>query len=138
MFDIGFSELMLVGVMGLIILGPERLPKAARTVGLLVGRVRRTMSGIQQEIEQEVRNQDIREKLKNPTATYNDSEEQHDKDHDEHHNEDDHDELNAKLKDMSVDEQIAAMHSHHPKEEVEATQPAPSETTPQSSAQQDK
>ncbi len=138
MFDIGFSELILVGVMGLIILGPERLPKAARTVGLLVGRVRRTMSGIQQEIEQEVRNQDIREKLKNPTATYNDSQERHDEGHGEHHNEDDHDELNAKLKDMSVDEQISAMHSHHPKEEVEATQPATSETTHQSSAQQDK
>ena len=70
MFDIGFSELMLVGVLGLIILGPERLPKAARTVGLLIGRMRRTMSGIQQEIEQEVRNQDIREKLKDPMTTF--------------------------------------------------------------------
>ncbi|MEY8247711.1 MAG: Sec-independent protein translocase protein TatB [Bermanella sp.] len=70
MFDIGFSELMLVAIMALIILGPERLPKAARTVGLLVGRMRRTMTGIQQEIEQEVRNQEIREKLKNPMATF--------------------------------------------------------------------
>jgi len=70
MFDIGFSELLLVGVLGLIILGPERLPKAARTVGLLVGRMRRTMSGIQQEIEQEVRNQEIREKLKDPMSTF--------------------------------------------------------------------
>jgi len=70
MFDIGFSELLLVGIMGLIILGPERLPKAARTVGLLVGRMRRTMSGIQQEIEQEVRNQEIREKLKDPMSTF--------------------------------------------------------------------
>ena len=70
MFDIGFSELILVGILGLIILGPERLPKAARTVGLLVGRMRRTMSGIQQEIEQEVRNQEIREKLKDPMSTF--------------------------------------------------------------------
>jgi sec-independent protein translocase protein TatB len=70
MFDIGFSELLLVGVLGLIILGPERLPKAARTVGLMVGRMRRTMSGIQQEIEQEVRNQEIREKLKDPMSTF--------------------------------------------------------------------
>ena len=70
MFDIGFSELLLVGVLGLIILGPERLPKAARTVGLLIGRMRRTMSGIQQEIEQEVRNQEIREKLKDPMSTF--------------------------------------------------------------------
>jgi sec-independent protein translocase protein TatB len=70
MFDIGFSELLVIGVLGLIILGPERLPKAARTLGLLIGRMRQTMSGIQQEIEQEVRNQDIREKLEEPMNTY--------------------------------------------------------------------
>ena len=70
MFDIGFSELLVIGVLGLIVLGPERLPKAARTVGLLIGRIRQTMSGIQQEIEQEVRNQDIRKKLEDPMNTY--------------------------------------------------------------------
>jgi sec-independent protein translocase protein TatB len=70
MFDIGFSELLVIGVLGLIVLGPERLPKAARTVGLLIGRIRQTMSGIQQEIEQEVRNQDIRKKLEDPMHTY--------------------------------------------------------------------
>ncbi len=64
MFDIGFSELMLVGVMGLIILGPERLPKAARTLGLMVGRVRNTINGFQLQIEQEVNNQEILAKLK--------------------------------------------------------------------------
>lgn len=70
MFDIGFAELMVVGFLGLIILGPERLPKAARTVGLLLGRVRRTMSGIQQEIEQEVKNQELQEKLEDPMHSY--------------------------------------------------------------------
>lgn len=70
MFDIGFTELLLVGVLGLIILGPERLPKAARSVGRVVGKIRRTMTGIQNEIEQEVRNQEIREKLKNPMSTF--------------------------------------------------------------------
>ncbi|MFT7110552.1 MAG: sec-independent protein translocase protein TatB [Psychrobacter glaciei] len=70
MFDIGFSELLVIGVLGLIVLGPERLPKAARTVGLLIGRIRQTMSGIQQEIEQEVRNQNIRKKLEDPMHTY--------------------------------------------------------------------
>ncbi len=68
MFDIGFLELMLVGVMGLIVLGPERLPKAARTLGLWIGRVRNTISGFQLQIEQEVVNQEIIEKLKNPVA----------------------------------------------------------------------
>jgi len=139
MFDIGFSELMLVGVMALIILGPERLPKAARTVGLLVGRVRRTMSGIQQEIEQEVRNQEIREKLKDPMSTFlNDDEStaakkseqlaNEDSSHDEH----DHDVLDDKIKDMNMDEQIASMHAHHPKEDV-----AP-QAVENNSAQQDK
>ena len=72
MFDIGFSELLVVGVLGLIVLGPERLPKAARTVGLLIGKARRAMSGIQQEIEQEVRNQEIRERLNNPQHIFMD------------------------------------------------------------------
>ena len=76
MFDIGFAELMLVGVLGLIILGPERLPKAARTLGLLLGKVRRTMSGIQQEIEREVRQQELEEKLKDPHYRYMSPEEQ--------------------------------------------------------------
>ncbi len=72
MFDIGFSELMLVGVIGLIILGPERLPKAARAIGLVIGKMRRTMSGIQQEIEQELRTQELHEKMKDPMATFRD------------------------------------------------------------------
>lgn len=70
MFDIGFSELLVIAVMGLIILGPERLPQAARTLGLMIGKIRRTMSGIQQEFEQEVRNQEIREKLQDPMHSY--------------------------------------------------------------------
>ena len=76
MFDIGFAELMVVGVLGLIILGPERLPKAARTLGLLLGKARRTMSGIQQEIEREVRQQELAEKLKDPHYRYMSPEEQ--------------------------------------------------------------
>ncbi len=41
MFDFGFSELLLIGVIALVVLGPERLPKAARMAGQLVGRVQR-------------------------------------------------------------------------------------------------
>ena len=76
MFDIGFAELLVVGVLGLIVLGPERLPKAARTLGLLLGRVRRTMSGIQQEIEREVRAQELQEKLKDTQHSFMSPEEQ--------------------------------------------------------------
>ena len=62
MFDIGFTELMLVGVIGLVILGPERLPVAARTVGKWVGKFRRTIGGVQREIQEELRLDEIRKK----------------------------------------------------------------------------
>ncbi|MGB0466061.1 MAG: Sec-independent protein translocase protein TatB [Pontibacterium sp.] len=55
MFDIGFAELLIVAVVALVVLGPERLPVAARTVGLWVGRIRRTLGGIQSEISEELR-----------------------------------------------------------------------------------
>jgi sec-independent protein translocase protein TatB len=62
MFDVGFTELMLVGIIGLIILGPERLPVAARTVGKWVGKAKRTVSGVQREIQEELRLEEIRGK----------------------------------------------------------------------------
>ncbi|WP_221793581.1 Sec-independent protein translocase protein TatB [Oceanobacter mangrovi] len=70
MFDIGFLELVVVGVLGLLVLGPERLPKAARTVGLMIGRVRRTINGFQDELERQVRAEELKEKLKDPYATF--------------------------------------------------------------------
>jgi|TARA_B100000446_G_scaffold188100_1_gene220344 sec-independent protein translocase protein TatB len=74
-FDIGFLELMVVGILGLLILGPERLPKAARTVGLFIGKIRRTMSNIQDDLERQVRTDELQEKLKDPYATFLDEEE---------------------------------------------------------------
>jgi|GEM_PF-420920 len=74
MFDIGFLELMVVAVLGLLVLGPERLPKAARTVGLFVGKVRRTLNNIQDDLERQVRTEELREKLKDPYATFLDDE----------------------------------------------------------------
>ncbi|HIG36883.1 MAG TPA: twin-arginine translocase subunit TatB [Oceanospirillaceae bacterium] len=62
MFDIGFTELILVGVIGLLILGPERMPIAVRTVGMWVGKVKRTLGGVQKEIQDELRIDDIRKK----------------------------------------------------------------------------
>jgi len=74
-FDIGFLELMVVGILGLLILGPERLPKAARTVGSFIGEIRRTMSNIQDDLERQVRTDELQEKLKDPYATFLDEEE---------------------------------------------------------------
>jgi sec-independent protein translocase protein TatB len=48
MFDIGFSELVLVGVVALVVLGPERLPGAVRTASLWIGRIKRSFLAIKQ------------------------------------------------------------------------------------------
>ena len=62
MFDIGFTELVLVAVIGLLILGPEPMPVAVRTIGLWVGKIKRTVSGVQKEIQDELRIDEIRNK----------------------------------------------------------------------------
>jgi sec-independent protein translocase protein TatB len=65
MFDVGFSELILLAIVALVVLGPEKLPHAARIAGGWVGRIRRTVSTMQAEIEREVAAQEIRGKLEN-------------------------------------------------------------------------
>jgi sec-independent protein translocase protein TatB len=65
MFDIGFAELLLVAVISLVVLGPERLPGAMRTTGLWVGRIRRTIRDIKTDIEREVGADEIRRQLHN-------------------------------------------------------------------------
>ncbi|MGI1670600.1 MAG: Sec-independent protein translocase protein TatB [Neptuniibacter sp.] len=55
MFDMGFAELLIVAVVALIVLGPDKLPTAIKTVGMWVGRIRRTVSSIQTEISEELR-----------------------------------------------------------------------------------
>src|SRR5690554_10556 len=64
MFDIGFAELLLVAVIALVVLGPERLPSAARTVGSWVGRARRMMNQLNQEIDKQIKMEELREKLR--------------------------------------------------------------------------
>lgn len=54
MFGISFSELLLVGLVALLVLGPERLPGAARTAGLWIGRLKRSFNTIKQEVEREI------------------------------------------------------------------------------------
>jgi len=65
MFDIGFFELVLIGIVSLVILGPERLPGAIRTVSLWVGRLRRSFNSIKQDIEREIGADEIRRTLRN-------------------------------------------------------------------------
>ena len=65
MFDIGFSELLLIAVIGLLVLGPERLPTAVRTTSLWVGRLRRQFNQIRAEVEREIGADEIRAQLRN-------------------------------------------------------------------------
>ncbi|WP_313450561.1 Sec-independent protein translocase protein TatB [Stutzerimonas kunmingensis] len=65
MFDIGFTELLLVGLVALMVLGPERLPGAVRTTGLWVGRLKRSFSNIKAEVEREIGADEIRRQLHN-------------------------------------------------------------------------
>ncbi|SRR5258706_13791362 len=60
MFDVGFSEIVLIGVVALIVIGPERLPKAARTMGLLFGRLQRYVGEVKADISREMELDELR------------------------------------------------------------------------------
>jgi sec-independent protein translocase protein TatB len=60
MFDIGFSELLVIGVVALIVIGPERLPRVARTVGHLAGRLQRYVSDVKADINREIELDELR------------------------------------------------------------------------------
>jgi len=63
MFDIGFLELAVIAVVGLIVIGPERLPEVARTVGTWVGRFRRFVTSVKADIDRELRQEELRKAL---------------------------------------------------------------------------
>ncbi|WP_373506880.1 Sec-independent protein translocase protein TatB [Thiocapsa sp.] len=63
MFDIGFWELVVIGVVALVVIGPERLPKVARIAGLWLGRARRTLASVQDEIRRELKADELKEIL---------------------------------------------------------------------------
>jgi sec-independent protein translocase protein TatB len=61
MFDISFTEIMVIAVVALIVVGPERLPKVARTLGHLLGRVRRYVSDVKNDIQREMEVEELNE-----------------------------------------------------------------------------
>ncbi|WMS86438.1 Sec-independent protein translocase protein TatB [Pleionea litopenaei] len=63
-FDIGFLELCLVTIVGLVVLGPERLPVAARAIGRWIGKARRAFSSFKQEIDRELQIDELRQQIK--------------------------------------------------------------------------
>ena len=64
MFDIGFAELIIIGVVGLLVIGPERLPGAVRTASLWISRLRRGFNDIKREVQQEIHNDAVMQELR--------------------------------------------------------------------------
>jgi len=59
MFDVGFSEVVIIAIIALVILGPERLPKVARTIGFWVGKARRMVADVKTDIDREMRESEL-------------------------------------------------------------------------------
>ena len=68
MFDIGFSEIIFIMVIALLVVGPERLPRLARTAGLWVGKMRGLISSVKADIEQELATEELRKQLEKNAA----------------------------------------------------------------------
>jgi len=60
MFDVGFSELIVIGLVALIVIGPQRLPSVARTVGHLLGRLQRYVSDVKSDINREMQIEELK------------------------------------------------------------------------------
>ena len=65
MFDIGFTELIVISVVALLVIGPERLPETIRAVAMWLGRAKRTFTNFRQELESEIGVDDIKRDLRN-------------------------------------------------------------------------
>ena len=65
MFDIGFLEMVLVAVVALLVLGPEKLPGAVRMAGLYMGRIKRSLAEVRSQVEREIGADELRQTLHN-------------------------------------------------------------------------
>lgn len=68
MFDIGFSEIIFIMVIALLVVGPEKLPRIARTAGLWVGRMRGFVSSVKADIDRELATEELRKALEKQAA----------------------------------------------------------------------
>jgi sec-independent protein translocase protein TatB len=76
MFDVGFSELILIALVALIVIGPERLPKVARTVGHLLGRLQRYVNDVKSDINREMQLDELKKLQEQVAAQAHDMERQ--------------------------------------------------------------
>jgi len=64
MFDVGFWELCLVGLVSLLVIGPEKLPKVARVVGFWIGKTQQMVSSVKEELKEELKEEELRQLIK--------------------------------------------------------------------------
>jgi len=69
MFDIGFLELCLIGVIALLVIGPEKLPRVARTTGLWIGKARGAIKTVKYDIDEQIRMDELRESANKAAST---------------------------------------------------------------------
>lgn len=68
MFEVGFSEILMVGLVALLVIGPEKLPKVARMVGFWVAKSKRMVAAVKEEINEEFQAEELRQSLKNKSG----------------------------------------------------------------------
>ncbi len=71
MFDVGFSELLLIGLVSLLVIGPERLPKVARLAGFWLGKTRSMVASVKEEIKLELQAEEMRQIFKEQSDLQN-------------------------------------------------------------------
>jgi len=64
MFDVGFWELCLVGLVSLLVIGPEKLPKVARIAGFWLGKTQQMVSSVKEELKEELKEEELRQLIK--------------------------------------------------------------------------
>ncbi|MBQ0725117.1 MAG: twin-arginine translocase subunit TatB [Cycloclasticus sp.] len=69
MFDIGFFELCLIGIIALLVIGPEKLPRVARTVGLWVGKAQGLVKTVKYEIDEQLRTEELKQSMQQATTS---------------------------------------------------------------------
>lgn len=68
MFEVGFSEICMVALVALLVIGPEKLPKVAKMAGFWIAKSKRMMAAVKQEIHEEFQAEELRQSLKNQTG----------------------------------------------------------------------
>lgn len=68
MFEVGFSEIIMVALVALLVIGPEKLPKVARMAGFWLGKTRRVIATVKQEINEELQAEELRQTLRNKSG----------------------------------------------------------------------